>query len=57
MLQYWRCFTSLVMHLAQGLVSLGRKVYPLVIGLEFGMRRDMERALITESFFKYSGDT
>ena len=38
------------MLMAQGLGRLGQKVYPLVIGLEFGNRRDMERALITEIF-------
>ena len=40
----------MVMPLDQGLGHRGRKGYPLVIGLEFGNRRDMERALITEIF-------
>ena len=36
--------------MAQGLGRLGQKVYILVTGLEFGMRRETEGALITESF-------
>ena len=38
------------MLLARGLGNPGQKGYLLVIGLGFGIRREMERALITESF-------
>ena len=41
---------SLVMPLAWGLSRCEQKGYLLVIGLEFGTRREMERALTTESF-------
>ena len=39
-----------MMPLARGLGRCGYKGYPFVIGLGLEMIRDMERALITESF-------
>ena len=39
-----------MMPLVWGLGCRGGKVYPSVNGLDFGIRREMEQALITESF-------
>ena len=50
MLRFCRWCTFLGMPLARGLGCSGRKGYPLVIGLEFGMRRDMELSLISKGF-------
>ena len=50
MLQFCRCCTYLAIPLARGLGYRGQNGYPLVIALEFGMRRNMEQALFTESF-------
>ena len=36
--------------MGKGLGCPGQKGYPLVVGLGFGMRGEMERALITEIF-------
>ena len=50
MMLSWRCFTSLVMPLARGLGHRVWKEVTLVFVLGCGIRKEMEQALITESF-------